>query len=57
MRKILVPLPPYKICSDFVELINPIYSARRNAEKEIFNLSALRDTLLPKLMAGEIAIE
>lgn len=45
------------ICSDFVELINPIYSARRNAEKEIFNLSALRDTLLPKLMAGEIAIE
>lgn len=57
MRKILVPLPPYKICSDFVELINPIYSARRNAEKEIFNLFALRDTLLPKLMAGEIAIE
>ena len=34
MRKILVPLPPYKICSDFVELINPIYSARRNAEKK-----------------------
>lgn len=56
MKKILVPLPPDKVCSAFADLINPIYSTRRNSEKEISNLSALRDTLLPKLMAGEIKI-
>lgn len=54
MKKILVPLAPDKICSAFADLISPIYSTRRNSEKEISNLSALRDTLLPKLMAGEI---
>ena len=56
MKKILVPLPPDKVCSAFADLINPIYSTRRNSEKEISNLSALRDTLLPKLTAGEIKI-
>lgn len=56
MKKILVPLAPDKICSAFADLISPIYSTRRNSEKEISNLSALRDTLLPKLMAGEIKI-
>lgn len=55
MKKILVPLAPDKICSAFADLISPIYSTRRNSEKEISNLSALRDTLLPKLMAGEIS--
>lgn len=57
MKKILVPLPPDKVCSAFADLINPIYSTRRNSEKENLNLSALRDTLLPKLMTGEITIE
>ena len=56
MKKILVPLPPNKVCSAFADLISPIYSTRRNSEKEISNLSALRDTLLPKLMKGEINI-
>lgn len=57
MKKILVPLAPDKICSAFADLISPIYSTRRNSEKEISNLSALRDTLLPKLMTGEINLE
>lgn len=56
MKKILVPLPPNKVCSAFADLISPIYSTRRNSEKEISNLSALRDTLLPKLMKGEINV-
>lgn len=54
MRKILVPLPPEKICFSFSKLIRPLYSAKRNLEQEISNLSTLRDTLLPKLMKGEI---
>lgn len=56
MSKILVPLPPEKICFSFSKLIGPLYSAKRNLEQEISNLSTLRDTLLPKLMKGEIKI-
>lgn len=38
------------------ELVNPLFSLMKNTEKEIYKLSKLRDTLLPKLMSGEIDV-
>ena len=36
--------------------IAPLYEFKRNAEEEIEELSNLRDTLLPKLLSGELEI-
>ena len=41
----------------FGEIGQPLFDNIVSNCKEIITLSALRDTLLPKLIAGEIAIE
>ncbi|MCC4771483.1 restriction endonuclease subunit S [Methanosarcina sp. DH2] len=41
----------------FYASIAPLYAYKRNAEEEIKSLSNTRDTLLPKLLSGEISVE
>ena len=49
-------IPPVTIISEFSKRINPLFNAIRIYENEIRNLSKIRNTLLPKLMSGEIKI-
>ena len=49
-------IPPVTIISEFSKRINPLFNAIRIYENEIRNLSKIRNTLLPKLMSGEVKI-
>ena len=49
-------IPPVTIISEFNKRINPLFNAIRIYENEIRNLSKIRNTLLPKLMSGELKI-
>ena len=51
-----VLLPPLNIIEKYTEIIKPIFQTIFNNYKESRNLSQLRDTLLPKLMSGEIDV-
>ena len=42
--------------SNYDELISPLFSLMKNNEEENSRLSKLRDTLLPKLMSGELDV-
>ena len=47
--------PPQNVLNNFFAIYNTLITNNQN--EEIKTLSALRDTLLPKLMAGEINVE
>lgn len=49
-------IPKESVINEFEEIVEKIDSEIKNLTIEQENLSALRDTLLPKLMAGEIKI-
>lgn len=45
-----------EIYNSFDNIIAPLFKEIENLTYETFQLSALRDTLLPKLMSGEIKL-
>ena len=51
-----ITIPPRELMDRFESTISPIDRAIRNNYEEIFRLQAIRDTLLPKLMNGEIDV-
>ena len=51
-----ISIPPVNQQNEFAEMILPSLLLIENNRKEIKLLSTLRETLLPKLMAGEIDI-
>lgn len=51
-----VPIPPKESLHAFDDQLQPYYSAIRANAIENEQLAALRDTLLPKLMSGEIDV-
>ena len=55
MKKIIY-IPSCKVIEDFIEKYNSIIQYISIVHKENSRLSLLRDTLLPKLMSGEIEI-
>lgn len=54
---IKVIYPPQNVVQEFNALYINLLNMQNHNKLEITTLSALRDTMLPKLMAGEIAIE
>ena len=56
MRSVETIVPPTSILNKFEELLRPILQFQEKKEKENQRLAALRDTLLPKLMSGEIKL-
>lgn len=52
-----IVIPPFSTISQFSDVVKPIYENILLNDVQSNRLSALRDTMLPKLMAGEIAIE
>ena len=57
MKSFRVNLPDKGILCKFEEVCRPIFNIQRDCEKESARLAALRDTLLPKLMSGELIPE
>jgi len=54
MQKILLAIPPSNILDEFRPIIGCMYEMRRKNEDESARLTHLRDSLLPKLMSGEL---
>lgn len=56
LRSIQVVIPPSKLLTDYNSQIEPLFALLRTNEEANKSLTALRDTLLPKLMSGEIDV-
>ena len=49
-------IPDNEILSTFEEIVSPIYSQMQENKKQSKKLAVLRDTLLPRLMSGELDV-
>jgi len=49
-------IPSERIISDFSKYIKPLFDKIRDSLQESHRLASLRDTLLPKLMSGELRV-
>ena len=56
LKKVPVIIPSKDALRTFDELIQPIFAQIRNLRDESSRLADLRDSLLPKLMSGEIDV-
>lgn len=56
LKKVPAIIPSKEALSAFDEIIQPIFTQIRNLRDENANLARLRDTLLPKLMSGELDV-
>lgn len=54
MKSLQVIMPEQKVFEDFEEIVCPLFARIESLEKENSRLSLLRDTLLPRLMSGEL---
>jgi type I restriction enzyme S subunit len=52
-----VVIPPTQGINYFHQIVKPIFSKLKNNNLQIQTLSTLRDTLLPKLMRGEMRVK
>jgi type I restriction enzyme S subunit len=50
------PCPPYKLLQKFEELVTPLQTLSEVNNQENSTLSGIRDTLLPKLISGQLRI-
>lgn len=56
LKEIPVTLPTIELVNIYKEIVEPLFLQIQTLEKENQNLQQLRDTLLPKLLSGEIEI-
>ncbi len=52
-----IVMPPDAVIANFAKLTEPLISRLAQGERESNTLAALRDTLLPKLISGELRIK
>lgn len=52
-----VLMPPVQVQECFVELLGPMWTRQAQNELESQTLASLRDTLLPKLISGELRVK
>ena len=57
LRKIKIIIPPNHTLEKFENAISPFYEKLNNNYSQIQTLEKLRDTLLPKLMSGEVRVK
>ncbi|MCA9086093.1 MAG: hypothetical protein KDA81_18675, partial [Planctomycetaceae bacterium] len=51
-----VIIPPIEMVERFEEAVKPLFASSRRNEAESETLAALRDTLLPRLLSGELPV-
>jgi len=56
-KSMLVSAPPDKVLRDFHQVVAPLFGRMRHNYDQLTTLTNLRDTLLPKLMSGEVRVE
>lgn len=56
MKSLQVIMPEQKVFEEFEEIVSPLFARIESLEKENSRLSLLRDTLLPRLMSGELEV-
>ena len=56
MKSLQVTMPEQKVFEIFETIVSPLFARIESLEKENSRLSTLRDTLLPRLMSGELEI-
>lgn len=56
MKSLQVIMPEQKVFEDFETIVSPLFARIESLEKENSCLSLLRDTLLPRLMSGELEV-
>ena len=56
MKSLSTIIPTKTVLDSFEELIKPIFNKQEMLEEESFSLASLRDTLLPRLMSGELKV-
>lgn len=56
LNKIAIIIPPTTILQQFESIVKPFFIMAESLQKENQRLAHLRDTLLPKLMSGELKI-
>ena len=56
LRNYPTVLPDEKTLSDFDNLVQPLFALILKNTREIQKLSDIKDTLLPKLISGEIDV-
>lgn len=56
LKAIQIILPEKEVVDKFHNLVLPLFNQIKNLELETGNVAVLRDTLLPKLLSGEIEI-
>ena len=57
MKALNIVIPNDSILDAFEKIISPIFDAQENLEEENLKLATLRDSLLPKLMSGELSAD
>lgn len=50
-------IPPYSVLIDFEKYVSTFMNAKENNQQESRRLAELRDTLLPRLMSGELKVD
>jgi len=56
LNNMTLDIPPKKVFEKFEGAVAPLYSKMKSNQTQIRTLTALRDTLLPKLMSGDVTI-
>jgi type I restriction enzyme S subunit len=56
LKAIIVPIPPIKIQFEWLDMVKPMLQTLNNNNKENTRLASARDSLLPRLMSGELSV-
>ncbi|MDR1287127.1 MAG: restriction endonuclease subunit S [Treponema sp.] len=56
LKAIIVPIPPIEIQMEWLDTVKPMFQTLNNNSKETKRLTAVRDSLLPRLMSGELSV-
>ena len=56
LNSLPIAIPPKDVMDQFEEIVSPMDAAIRNNYDEICRLQTLRDSLLPRLMSGELDV-
>lgn len=56
-KELKIVVPPKVVLIEFDQLVEPMFLKIKSNQSQIRTLTTLRDTLLPKLMSGEVRVE